>query len=169
MLKSRYLILAAGIFLTLGTKPGLAMDPMIKQVNPLIGAKAPAFTLPDLNAKDYRLDELRADKNTILFFWATWCPHCRTQLKEIQANQEKFISKNVQIVLIDSGERKEQVTKYLNQLGVTLNVYLDLDGRVSDQYQIIGLPTFIFINQQGVITAVEHHLPGNFSDYFNRK
>ncbi|MGE0267983.1 MAG: TlpA family protein disulfide reductase [Candidatus Omnitrophota bacterium] len=169
MSKNRILILAAGFFLGLGINQGMAMDPMVRQVNPLIGKKAPVFTLPDLNAKNNSLDELRAGKNTILFFWATWCPHCRTQLKEIQANQEQFSSKNVEIVLIDSGERKEQIVKYLGQLGVTLNVYLDLDGRVSDQYQIIGLPTFVFINRQGVIAAVEHYLPGNFSDYFIRQ
>jgi len=169
MLKSKKFVLVLGIIFCLGVNPGWAMSPMMNPENPLIKLKAPEFTLPDLNAKSSSFSEIRAGKNAILFFWATWCPHCRTQIKEIQANQEQFLSQNIEIILIDIGEQKQQIVSYLKAAGVTLNVYLDQDGQVSDQYKIFGLPTFVFVNQQGIVTAVEHHLPKDFSVYFTEK
>lgn len=169
MLKSKKFVLVLGVIFCLGANPGWAMSPMMSPENPLIKSQAPEFTLSDLNAKSSSFAEIRAGKNAILFFWATWCPHCRTQIKEIQANQEQFLSQNTEIILIDIGEQKQQIVSYLKAAGITLNVYLDQDGQVSDQYKIFGLPTFVFVNRQGIVTAVEHHLPENFSDYFTAK
>lgn len=169
MLKSKICVLVVGIILFLGVTPGWAMSPMMNPENPLIGLKAPEFILSDLNAKSSSFEELRSGKNAILFFWATWCPHCRTQIKEIQSSQEQFLSQNTEMILIDTGEQKQQIVSYLKAAGVNLNVYLDQDGQVSEQYKIFGLPTFVFVNPQGIVTAVEHHLPKNFTEYFKAK
>lgn len=169
MLKNKCLIITAALFLGLTAGTGWSMEPMLKQENPLVGSKAPDFTLSDVNGQRATLQQIRGGKNTILFFWATWCPHCRTQTKEIQANQAQFKAKNVEMVFIDAGERKEEVVEYLTRMGISLPSYLDEDGQVSDKYKIFGLPTFVFIDQQGTITAVEHHLPENYADYFVAK
>lgn len=166
MIKSKIFILMVGVFLSLGIFSATAMEPMMKPRSVIVGQKAPVFKLPNLNGSYESLDDVRKGKNAILFFWTTWCPHCRTQLKEIQVNKEKYVGKDFELILIDCGESKEQVMQYVNRNGITFNVFLDTDGQISEQYQILGFPTFVFINQQGIITAVEHHLPANFSDYF---
>ena len=60
------------------------------QESPLIGKKAPDFTLERLSGKSASLSEVIKDKKAILFFFATWCPHCREQLKQISARKAEF-------------------------------------------------------------------------------
>ena len=53
----------------------------------LIGKPAPDFTLDTLSAKQVNMTSYRSGKKAIIFFWATWCPHCRVQLKELNARR----------------------------------------------------------------------------------
>jgi AhpC/TSA family protein len=66
--------LAAGLTtLVLATAAaGAAPDYPSLQVQPYTDPKpAPAFSLPDLQERTHRLEELRG-KVVMLFFWATW-------------------------------------------------------------------------------------------------
>ena len=49
------------------------------------GVKAPAFSIVDLNGVTQALPD-KNSKATVVVFWATWCPHCRSDvplLKEL--------------------------------------------------------------------------------------
>ncbi len=167
-MKSKILILMFSVFAIFAGIPSVQAQ-LFQFENPMMNQAAPDFTLKTTEGATVNFSKYRDGKRAIIFFWATWCPHCRTQIKEIQSNQEQFLSQNTVMILIDTGEQKQQIVSYLKAAGVTLNVYLDQDGQVSDQYKIFGLPTFVFVNQQGIVTAVEHHLPKNFTEYFTSK
>jgi len=66
--------LAAPVFAMLLVAPAVAAGPdfAAMQVQPYDPPKAaPAFALPDLNAKTVRLEDLKG-KVVMLVFWATW-------------------------------------------------------------------------------------------------
>ena len=130
--------------------------------NPLIGKQAPDFTLNSIKEKNVNLTTFRDGKPAIIFFWATWCPHCRVQLDMINTNQAALQAKGVRVALVDLGENVKQVQAYMSANKISMDVFLDEDSSVSDAYGVIGIPTFILVTADGVVRAVEHEIPENF-------
>ena len=53
----------------------------------------------------------------------------------------------------------------MRQANAEFPVLLDLDSRVANSYNLLGIPTFIFINTQGKIVFQGNDLP---EDYIER-
>ena len=71
-MKSRIVVLAAAVALTVAAGAAAAPDFASLQIQPYEPPNpAPAFSLPDLDGKPQTLESLRG-KVVLLFFWATW-------------------------------------------------------------------------------------------------
>ncbi|MBF0595536.1 MAG: TlpA family protein disulfide reductase [Candidatus Omnitrophica bacterium] len=132
--------------------------------NPMIGQKATDFKLMQLKGGEVTLENLRKGGKAIVMFWATWCPHCREQLKDIAAQKAVLEKAGVTLVLVDIGEDKVKVEKYLSSKGYDLNVLLDQDSTVAETYQVAGVPTIVLIASDGKIRDVGYALPDNFEE-----
>ncbi len=131
-----------------------------------VGQSAPDFTLAVLNGKEDNMTKARGGKKAILFFWATWCPHCRSELKRLNENVGEIEKKGIKLFLVDLGESKEDVQHYVDRYKVNLPIFLDQDSTLSDPYGVVGVPTLVFINEKGTVTAVEHAFPSNYEKLF---
>jgi len=156
----RFVIVLLVIFLAINGS--YAMGQFFFFENPLIGQKAPDFTLNSIYQKNLNLTTFRDGKPVIIFFWATWCPHCRVQLDALPTSQEAFAAKGVQLALVDLGESAPLVQSYMSKNHMTMDVFLDEDGSVSEVYGVIGIPTFILVNAEGIIRAVENDIPEDY-------
>jgi peroxiredoxin len=134
--------------------------------NPLIGKKAPDFTLSNTKGEKMSLAQFSNGQPTVLFFWATWCPHCREQIKQINKTKDDFVKKGIKLMLIDVGEPSAQVAKHLTKTKIDLDSFVDEDSQVSTNYGLIGVPTFFFVNKEGVIKGQEYFLPKTYEDFF---
>ena len=134
------------------------------QESPLVGKKAPDFTLERLSGKSASLSEVVKDKRSILFFFATWCPHCRAQLKEIAARKAELQKEGIQVILVDIGEPKNKVAEFLTTRGMDNDAFLDVDSFVAETYQVLGVPTLVFIGMDGKVRFVEYGLPDNYQE-----
>ena len=72
--------------------------------HPLQDKEAPDFILKTTLGRTVKMSEYLNDKNGIIFFWATWCPHCRTQLKELNKKKQEFEAQDIKVVLVDLQE-----------------------------------------------------------------
>ena len=136
--------------------------------NPLLGKSAPDFTLATLTSDKVNLTKYREGQPTILFFWATWCPHCREQLVELKNGRlDEIEKKGIKMVFVDVGEDSKTVRHHMQRLGLQkFDVFIDEDSKVSEDYGLIGVPTFYFVDKNGVIQDVEHEVPDNFMELF---
>jgi len=134
--------------------------------NNLLGEQAPDFTLPSLRGETVTFSRLRGDKKAIIFFWATWCPHCRQALKELNAETETILQKGIQIVLVDLGESARQVSNYVLANKIKSDILLDEESSLSRPYALMGIPTFVFVDEKGIVTGVEHSMPLNVEEVF---
>ena len=50
-----------------------------------------------------------------------------------------------------------------------LDIFLDKDSSLSELYGLIGVPTFYFVDQDGMIRFVDHSMPRNYEDLFLKK
>jgi peroxiredoxin len=159
-------------FLMLGA---FALTPILSQAqffvmdNPLVNQKIPDFTLNNTKGAKVNLAQYRDNQPTIVFFWATWCPHCREQIKELNKNKDKISGQGIKILLVDVGEDAAQVNKYVSKNNLALDIVLDQEQKVSEDYGLIGVPTFFFVDKNGTIKAVEHVLPEKYAELLNSK
>ncbi len=163
------IIVAVALFGVLSLTPLASKAQLFVFDSPLLNQKAPEFTLNNLKGEKVNLTQYRNNQPTILFFWATWCPHCREQLKEMTKNKDAILGKGIKVLLVDIGEKAPLVSKHVEKNKIGFDVVLDEDESVGEKYGLVGVPTFIFINPQGVVKGVEHYLPEKYEEYFKNK
>lgn len=119
---------------------------------PAVGRVAPDFTLTTVAGEEVQLSALRGQP-VVLNFWATWCGPCQREMPALEASSQRFTGQ-VRFLAVDQGEAQEVVKAYLDELGITFTVPLDLEMTVGDRYQVLGMPTTFFIDKHGVIRQV---------------
>jgi peroxiredoxin len=132
----------------------------------LIGKKAPDFILETSAGEKKSLNQVRGGQKAVLFFWATWCPHCHGEIVRLNNNAEDLRQKGIQVVLINMGESKGEVSAYLQYNQVNLDTFLDEANVLQEPYQIIGVPTLYFIDENGTTRNITHSLPSNYEELF---
>lgn len=142
--------------------------PSVQRQNVLVGRPAPDFTLETLSGEKVNMTQLRDGKPALIFFWATWCPHCRGQLQALTQKHHDIEQKGIKIILVDVGESPREVEAYVKAYDITLDVFLDQEAALAEQYHIIGVPTFFFVNKEGLVTAVKHGLPDDYQEILLR-
>jgi peroxiredoxin len=154
------LVLQSGFFPTAARAQFFFLNP------PRIGNPAPDFKLKTLGGREMTLSEYRAGKKAVVFFWATWCPHCRVALKDLAERRAEFEQKGVSLALVDLGESPEVVRRYMERQEIGLDVFLDETRDSAGDYGVVGLPTFFFVDEAGIIRSVQHDLPAGWEALF---
>ena len=141
--------------------------PLPAAINDLMGKQSPEFTLETIFGKTQSLTQARAGKKTMLFFWATWCPHCQEELETVKQQIGIIKAKGIQIVLVDVGENKEDAKSFLERQQIALDSFIDEDNTVAGRYSVVGIPTVFLIDEQGILRAVEHGFPTDYDSRFD--
>jgi thiol-disulfide isomerase/thioredoxin len=96
-----------------------------------------------------------AHEPRLLFFWATWCRHCKAALPEVEAFAR---SRQVPIVAI-TDESRDDVERFLaaRPAAAPLRVALDPLRRSFERYGVSGTPTFVWIDPGG---GIRHYQRG---------
>jgi len=117
--------------------------------------KAPDFTLKDLKGKTFQLTK-NSGKPVLLFFGATWCPACRTEIPAMKNMYKTYTPKGLEILYINIGESSKRVGRFAQTNSLPYRVLLDDKEDVADQYNIVGVPTFILIDKDGLVNSITH-------------
>ncbi|MEO8027882.1 MAG: TlpA disulfide reductase family protein [Bryobacteraceae bacterium] len=101
--------------------------------NELSNRRAPSFTLPDSNLKDYDLLDFRG-KWVLIDFMKTDCPHCVALSKNLEPLKAKYGAKvQVLSVVIAPPENQDSVKRYAMQNKVTSPIVFD-QGQMTRTY-----------------------------------
>jgi len=129
---------------------GFTRDPRYID-SPLIGRPAPTFTLTLIDGKNVRLQDLRG-KVVFLNFWASWCPPCRAEAKDLEAAWQRFKDQDIVFVGINIQDKEPNAIDYINEFGITFPNGRDATGRIAVDYGVWGIPETFFIDTEGRIT-----------------
>jgi thiol-disulfide isomerase/thioredoxin len=116
---------------------------------PSVGSQAVDFTLLSLSGETNKLSELNG-KPGLINFWATWCAPCLLEMPNIQKLYEKYPGQ-FEVLAVNAGESERTVQKFVDAVGLTFSILLDVDGEVQQQYRIKGYPTTYFLDKDGII------------------
>ncbi|WP_070120486.1 TlpA family protein disulfide reductase [Bacillus marinisedimentorum] len=112
------------------------------------GEKAPDFALQDTDGNTVTLSEFQGQK-VVLNFFATWCEPCIDEAPELEAFGREF--EGAELLIIAKGETKRRIAGYIEKSGSELPYLLDTREKVSSDYNVIGQPETIIIDEDGII------------------
>ncbi len=119
---------------------------------------ATEFKLSDLENKEFSLSSLKG-KPVILFFWTTWCPFCRKELKTLKDKYPQLVKDGWELFAIDVAEPAYKVDSFIKSYSLNFKVLLDKDTAVVDSYDILGVPTYVLIDKKGQVVFKDHYFP----------
>ena len=161
-------IIMITMFLCVVFRPSLALGQFFFLENENIGKPVPDFTLPTTHGQQVNLTQFINGKRAIIFFWATWCPHCREALSGLNRDKDKIAQQNIKLVLIDVGEDEDTVKKYLERNKIDFEIFLDQKTSLAENYGLIGVPTFFFVDEKGIVKDVRHSHSDNYAEIFSK-
>ncbi len=125
------------------------------EIAPEAGAKAPDFTLKDLNGQEVTLSDFRGQA-VLINFWATWCPPCRFEKPILEEAYESHKGEDFVILAVNMRENEEEVRAFVEESGTTFPILLDKSGLVISLYKVYAAPTSFFVDKEGII--IDKHM-----------
>ena len=125
------------------------------------GDLAPDLTVTMFQGQDVvggekvTLSGLIGGRPIVLNFWAGLCPPCRAEMPDLQEFNEDFQDRAL-LLGVDLGQftglgNTDDAKKLLSDLAITYPAGFTSDSDVIRNYQVLGMPTTIFIDREGRI------------------
>jgi peroxiredoxin len=141
---------ALGIGLLVATISTLAMASP-----PRAGEPAPDCRLQDLRGSTVKLSDLRG-KVVVVHFWATWCPHCLSEMPLLQKLEARLRYEGVQILAVNLGEPRRKVERYAREMALSFPILLDARGKAAQAFGVTGLPATVIVDREGrILRSIE--------------
>ncbi len=124
-----------------------------------VGGTISGIEMPSSSNELISLNSIRA-KYTLIDFWASWCPPCRTESKLLYALYNTYQAKGLEIYGISLDSKREN---WLNALEKDKRIWTNVSTvqgfktPVSVEFGITSLPTNFLIDGSGKIIAVNIH------------
>ncbi|MEK5185211.1 redoxin domain-containing protein [Solibacillus sp. FSL W7-1324] len=94
----------------------------------------------------------------ILNFWATYCPPCEREMPAFKAAYETLQSQNIELYAVNVEEPTRLVNQYLAKFDLPFPILLDRQGQLKQSYEILTLPTTLFLQDGKVVHTVKREL-----------
>lgn len=144
--KFRVWLFTVLIFLALGfTREALAGD----------------IILNDLSGRAVNVSTLKGHP-VILFFWTSWCPYCRTEIKTLNQGYAQIKKEGIVVFGINIGESQDKVRGFFKDYLLNFGVLLDAKAKLAEKYGVLGVPTYVFLDKTGQVISQYHNLPENY-------
>lgn len=85
--------------------------------------------------------------------WATWCTPCRKELPDLQRLHDEPAAA-VRVIGVNIGDDESSVVAFVDELGVTFEQYVDLDGVVQTALRVSSLPATVAVGADGTVVEV---------------
>lgn len=122
------------------------------------GGATPAFEVLTLDGGRFGPRDLHG-KVSVLTFWATWCPACRSELDDLEELQHEYPS-GVQFLAINNEggglsprQAASRVLGFVQAQGMTLPAALD-DGQAARSFRVGPIPHTLVVGPDGVVRHV---------------
>src|ERR1035437_264339 len=128
----------------------------------LVGVKVPHLIMPDSTGKEIDLKDINS-KNTLILFYASWCPHCQKLLPDINnlyINQKEM---KLKIFAVSLDTNKSDWLNYIrknNYNWINVSDFKGGHGKAVRDYKIYATPSMFLVNNKKELIAI----PANIDD-----
>ena len=125
------------------------------------GVPAPDFRLTDLAGKEVRLEDY-AGKSLALYFWASWCGVCKTNLPLLNWEYGDYESDDFAFVtVLTDAEHLHKIRPWIRENEIRMPVLLagsKVAERLIEDYKVTRFPTTYFVSDEGKIVTSDSGL-----------
>lgn len=117
-------------------------------------------------------DEIQSPNNKLIFFWASWCPHCKEYIREIKKYVDENPNSEIQFlgINIDNKNDFDLAQTFIDEsLDEIVNIF-DFDKEIYNSFTPRGIPTTFVIDKNGnIVNIVEGTIKkSDFVNLFNK-
>lgn len=143
---------AAGVLVACVPVGGLlsAVNERLPGVRPEAIGPAPDFVFDTFSGERVALSDLRG-RAVVLNFWASWCLPCRTEMPDFERVYRAYRDRGVVFVGLAVQDDPQAAREFVQALGISYPVGIDYRNAASTAYEVVGLPTTVFIQSDGTV------------------
>ncbi|MBU90546.1 hypothetical protein CMO94_03300 [Candidatus Woesearchaeota archaeon] len=132
--------------------PNIQGQAVAGNVGTNLGNLAPDFTIKTIDGKTVSLSQLTNDKPTVLYFFATWCPHCAKDLSAVSKVYPQYSDKvNFLAIDLDAKESNSAISNYRQRMNLNNIDFAQSDRSILSKYNVVYTTTKYFIGGDGTI------------------
>jgi peroxiredoxin len=131
-------------------------------------APAPDFTLHAMSGPNLRLQELRG-RVVMVNFWATWCGPCRQEMPHLNRLHEKYSRSGFVLLGVNVDDDPQNAAAVAAKLGIQFPVLLDTDKKVSDQYDLMAMPSTYLIDRDGKVRYLHRGYLSGYEEQYEKQ
>ena len=124
------------------------------RAGPVDDGQAPDFSITSFDGETLALSDLRGQV-VVINFWASWCPPCREEAAYLEQTWRKYKDQGVFFIGVDYVDTDDEALAYIEEFDITYFNGPDLGTRISQSYNIQGVPETFFIAKNGELSGVK--------------
>lgn len=100
------------------------------------------------------IEALRGDV-VYIDFWASWCAPCRQSFPWMNEMHHRYKDQGLTILAIGIDKTRDLSDQFLASLPADFLIGFDHQGKLAEQFKLIGMPTAYLLDRNGVLVK-EH-------------
>ena len=123
------------------------------QVDSLASSSLMASSVENSEGEKITIGDIskKSQKPIVMNLWATWCPHCTTEMKDYQKLYDEY-GDRIEFAMLDVVDKKSEASAardYIKEQAFTFPVYYDSDAEVRNALSVVGIPMSVIVSADG--------------------
>ncbi len=129
-----------------------------------LGERIPDFSIATLEGEQISSSELRGEP-ALMVFWNTWCSNCRRELPKIDKILQNNSLGRAKVLAVNTNinDSLAKARSYWSDTELKFTSGYDSDFSVSSIFRIIGVPTILLFDSNGILQYKGTRLPQDIS------
>ncbi len=106
----------------------------------------------DIKTSNDLLNEIASSSNkqvVIVNFYASWCPPCREEIKDLIKVREQFSANDLRIIAVNLDDEASTMQTFNKKAGINYETWHDFQGNISSFFNFQSIPFNIIYSKAG--------------------
>lgn len=106
----------------------------------------------DIKTSNDLLNEIASSSNkqvVIVNFYASWCPPCREEIKDLIKVREQFSANDLRIIAVNLDDEASTMQAFNKKAGINYETWHDFQGNISSFFNFQSIPFNIIYSKAG--------------------
>ena len=96
-----------------------------------------------------------AGKPTLIYFWASWCPTCRREMRTLEKYYQAYKEQGFNIIAINFRDKPEKAIAMLDSIKpISYAVGTMNDEWLNEYPKVYATPTWMLVDKKGILRKV---------------